>query len=423
MSLRILRQRIRLEQDNNTRRDMKLIDSNKRFQFIKNQQVEIDKDLEKYQRLLVIKEVGSEKYEAIVKAAEDMATQDEPRHPDEDQSGSTMVSTVQLSNVMDLMQDHGMDPQEAIIQNVRKFIPDVDAKLREIIHEMSENGIREYLNSPDAAAFNKRFMPVLLGEVAHNGYSVGVVNGRWDYEDSLTYGNIVLEEGGGSKKKGSLISRIKKYFKTKKDKPTYDYTILQLFDLIHVESDKSRDFIDRISGYFELLRNAGVMHQKAQMDKICQRLVIDIYESVLATHGFNKYITFGNIEKLQQKCEKVIDIDYIKNFGRTIPSDVIKKKEFCDSLCVFDNYCVLYYDPTGATYQSTAKERRDPVLFGLINHSDRLYYIDSWIDEKCDLTLDQIAEKLGKKSIGDLDKDQKEVDKKAGKILAKEAKR
>ena len=37
MSLRIIRQRIRLEQDNNTRRDMKLIDSNKRFQFIKNQ--------------------------------------------------------------------------------------------------------------------------------------------------------------------------------------------------------------------------------------------------------------------------------------------------------------------------------------------------------------------------------------------------
>lgn len=403
---------------------MKLVDKQKRFQFIKNQQVEIDRDLEKYQKLLVLEEVGPKNFEAIP------ANNNAPTPPEGDDSLSyAMRSASSISAVMPVTE---AQRQDFIIQNVQRSIPDVDAELRKIVQEMKENGLREYLNSPDAKEFNRKFLTVLLAEVAHNGYSIQV-GSRWEteydtplayYSNNLTYGSTVdMAEGEG--KKPSLGDRIKGFFqkqKEKKNAPKYDYTILQLFDMIHVEGERKQEFIDRVSGYFELLRNAATMHQKAQMDRICQRLIIDIYESVLAVHGYNKYITFGNIEQLQQKCEKVLDIDYIKNFARTIPAEVIEKKEFCDSLCVFDNYCVLYYDPTGASYKKEEKERRDPVLFGLINHSDRLYYIDSWIDEKCDLTLDQIAEKLGKKAIGDLDKDQKAVEKKADKILAKEAK-
>lgn len=40
---------------------------------------------------------------------------------------------------------------------------------------------------------------------------------------------------------------------------------------------------------------------------------------------------------------------------------------------------------------------RDPVLFGLINESSRFYYVAEWEDEYCDLTFEEIADKLGKK--------------------------
>ena len=65
----------------------------------------------------------------------------------------------------------------------------------------------------------------------------------------------------------------------------------------------------------------------------------------------------------------------------------------CKLISLFFNEIGNYYDPTGQTYSRTASAKRDPILFGLINHSERLYYIADWEDELCDLTLDRIAER------------------------------
>ena len=40
-------------------------------------------------------------------------------------------------------------------------------------------------------------------------------------------------------------------------------------------------------------------------------------------------------------------------------------------------------------------KKRDPILFGLIKGSRKLYYICDWIDEYCDLTLSQLIDKIG----------------------------
>ncbi len=80
---------------------------------------------------------------------------------------------------------------------------------------------------------------------------------------------------------------------------------------------------------------------------------------------------------------------------------MLKKKVLADNLQVFDNYVILYYDPTGKSFSLTEYEKaeeerikKDPILFGVIKDSDKLYYIDSWIDDLCDLTWDQVVEKL-----------------------------
>ena len=46
----------------------------------------------------------------------------------------------------------------------------------------------------------------------------------------------------------------------------------------------------------------------------------------------------------------------------------------------------------------TKKEKeikKDPILFGVIKKSRKLYYVADWKDEVCDLTLDKMFSELG----------------------------
>lgn len=77
-----------------------------------------------------------------------------------------------------------------------------------------------------------------------------------------------------------------------------------------------------------------------------------------------------------------------------------------DKLEVFDNYCILHYDETGESTDMTveekeaeAKRRRDPIMFGLISGSKKLYYICDWVTPDDDITLDKVIEILGKEIV------------------------
>lgn len=66
---------------------------------------------------------------------------------------------------------------------------------------------------------------------------------------------------------------------------------------------------------------------------------------------------------------------------------------------------MLHYDPDARSYAESEEEKaakRDPILFGLIQGKRQLYFIGDWIDELCDLTLDQLADHMGKDSIKEL---------------------
>ena len=61
----------------------------------------------------------------------------------------------------------------------------------------------------------------------------------------------------------------------------------------------------------------------------------------------------------------------------------------------------MHFDPknTATTREARAAEvakRKDPILFGLIKGSRKLYFVGDWQDELCDLTFQQIVDKLGK---------------------------
>jgi hypothetical protein len=98
-------------------------------------------------------------------------------------------------------------------------------------------------------------------------------------------------------------------------------------------------------------------------------------------------------------------LDYVKNFTRIIPDKFLEIKKSLDEKCIFDNYCVMHYDLKLEGYALTHKEveeekkKKDPILFGLIQGSRKLYYIGDWVDEYCDLTLEKFIDEFGKSAI------------------------
>ncbi len=85
----------------------------------------------------------------------------------------------------------------------------------------------------------------------------------------------------------------------------------------------------------------------------------------------------------------------IDNFERVIPADVIDKIEEAEALKLFDNYYILHYDPTEAKniYFVADEKPKDPIVFGVIRNSNKLYYIADWIDKYCNLTYKDILDK------------------------------
>ena len=185
--------------------------------------------------------------------------------------------------------------------------------------------------------------------------------------------------------------------------------------------DSVKDNIDEISynnvneilnKYSTILENAEHNNQIALIERITDYAETLKFELILSSSKFNKFLTeedlvkFYNVASVHEKYKTGLNLTYVKNFIKVIPEDITNLKKEADELKVFDNYVILHYDYTGKTISDTKAEaikRKDPILFGVIKNSKNLYYIGDWIDDYCDLTLDDIIKKLGKENI--LDKD------------------
>lgn len=189
----------------------------------------------------------------------------------------------------------------------------------------------------------------------------------------------------------NVCNKIKKFLKRK---PT---NVVKTFDLILRNTQELEIVKARAEGYHQLIEKAKSMGQLALAEKLIKELPIKMYEHKLFASNFKRFIDEQDIIKFALKCEKGLKLTYIKNYIRVIPSDVADKKKEADSLEIFDNYAILHYDPDGKATEMTDAEKekaKDPILFGLIRNSTKLYFIGDWKDEMCDLTLEQIVNKL-----------------------------
>lgn len=243
--------------------------------------------------------------------------------------------------------------------------------------KLVESTLGDYISKADAKEFNILIAPRLLK----------------DTEKYIARYNVPIDASSPIEEGGNEDEKV--------DNTKYTLDVTDIFDQVHIETGHEREFVNRVRVYCELLRKAQEMGQTAQEDILTRGLIVHIYESVLCVSGFSQYIELSKLQDLQKKCRRQLDLDYIQNFTRVIPDKVVERKKKADELLVFDNYMVLHYDPSGAARQLTEEEkiremqrRTDPVLFGVIEGSQRLYYVGDWVDKFCDLTWDQIVEKI-----------------------------
>jgi hypothetical protein len=198
------------------------------------------------------------------------------------------------------------------------------------------------------------------------------------------------------------------------NKPEID--AVKFFTLVKLTSKESAiNYKNRVSSYLKAIHNAKSVGQTALLEKLLSGMIANKYESLLFSTGKYYVVDEETLVNFAKKTEKGVELTYIKNYARPIPMDIINKVEEMNNLEVFDNYVVLHYDPKGTARRETKREeakRKDPIIFGVIAGSHKLYYVADWIDKHCDLTLEKFVETLGvsKDSLLDGDLPTKEVE-------------
>jgi hypothetical protein len=157
---------------------------------------------------------------------------------------------------------------------------------------------------------------------------------------------------------------------------------------------------ERIEAYEASLEQAKALGQVALAQDLQRKVEVVKSESQLYANNLVKVILEEQAVDFYKKSERGIRLDWIKNFTRTIPQKFVDTKARLDSLKIFDNYVIMHYDPDGVNTKMTDEEveeaKKDPILFGVIAGSRKLYYIGDWVDEYCDLTLDAFIDEFGK---------------------------
>jgi hypothetical protein len=161
--------------------------------------------------------------------------------------------------------------------------------------------------------------------------------------------------------------------------------------------------IAEISEHYEkALLQAKTLGQVALAQKLADAVQVVRGEAHLIVVGLKQYVTERQVVDFYEKTgeDKCLKLTWIKNFNRIIPEDVYDAKKKADERKIFDNYVILHYDPLNTGEVMTKEEvekKKDPILFGLIKNSRKLYYVADWKDDYCQLTLEEMFSVLGEK--------------------------
>lgn len=263
--------------------------------------------------------------------------------------------------------------------------------------------LRDDVYFGDIAAANLRELSqIVLSKKIYNVTSGYIVSNNWGNAESTPRPIPGWQPEGTTKEKVSFFAKIAKKFKKNAKAQNLEDGILtaaEFFVNVKLATKESAEkYRDRVANYLKAIHNAKVAGQTALIETLLKKMIANKYESLLDAEGFYYVISEEDVVRFAKKTEKGLKLSYIENFARPIPEEVVEKIGKANELEVFDNYVVLYFDPKGEIYKETEQQRakrKDPILFGVISGSNKLYYIADWIDEYCDLTLEKFVDTLG----------------------------
>ena len=190
-----------------------------------------------------------------------------------------------------------------------------------------------------------------------------------------------------------------------KKEPVPRMSVEAFFKSVKNSAEELRFVEERAYGYEKAIERAKTAGQRALVEQLGKTVVAVRAETQLLTMKLPKYLEEEAIVAFIKQTKKGLRLDWVANFTRVIPDALITLKADADARGIFDNYVVLHYDPTAKSWAETEEEkarRRDPILFGVIEGRRRLYYVGDWVDDLCDLTLDQVADLLGKEVVKEI---------------------
>jgi hypothetical protein len=258
-----------------------------------------------------------------------------------------------------------------------------------ITNENRLSVIEDFRIDPDLPKFQKKsqeWNPMMMSEDEFNRSSIVL---------SSNPSQFVVQ---GPAPKAPRVSWYKRWFAPKPSPPALVMSVEDFFKSIKNSTQELTVIQTRATGYETALLNAKKAGQKALVEKLSAGLNAFKMETQLLAIGLTRFVKEEDVVRFYKQSKKGLRLDWIRNFARPIPEDVTATKAHADELGIFDNYVVLHYDPQAKAFAETQEEtaaRKDPILFGLMKDRTQLYFVGDWIDEHCDLTLDQFAEVLG----------------------------
>lgn len=220
----------------------------------------------------------------------------------------------------------------------------------------------------------------------------------------VTTNSRTLMVHGGIAGRTSWLVRLLRWLRLKA--PETGMSIRDFFASVHNSMQELEVVAERADGYERALLRASANGQTALFEQLTDGLHSHRMEAQLIAMGMTRFLEEETLVGFYKKSKRGLRLDWIRHFTRQIPSDVTARKTRADRIGIFDNYAVLHYDPKAKAWSETQRERearKDPILFGLMKGRRRLYFVGDWIDEYCDLTLDQIADTMGSEAIGQLE--------------------
>ena len=181
-----------------------------------------------------------------------------------------------------------------------------------------------------------------------------------------------------------------------------DVTPSVYFDYV---KDKKKDIADEnlhvvADNCLKLLAKTKLTGQLSVAKKIVAQYELIMRELKAASYGFDTIVYKSDVEKFIKKIAKhPVKIIDLESYSREIDDSVLDRLLVAKENDLFDAYYVVFTDYTGEETKKIAKERRDkdPILFGAFKSQDknnipeeRFFYIGDWIDEYCDLTLEEM---------------------------------